>query len=275
MKTVLTLTICAFLLTPLTAEFKSEPRAGTNDYLRSIGYTDEQLSSGTKTEEREPFASAQGAVALQDPVGDVLNRYGASADILVPWADLVGVALKKNESQEQWVVTFTLAEDLQDRPSGKANVLFYVDGDENSTNNAPDGIRAETDREFSIEYTPELSWYTDYRWYNAPEDFWAMNVETAMAFTMSGRDITFLIPFAELPGNLNPTWRAAVAASDGTYTQVDVAPGVGFPPPIGETYPTAAPATGFDWVQFFGFFLILMAIPLGRWLKKRSERASK
>lgn len=238
MKTILVFVISAFLLAPITAELKSEPRAGTDDYLRSIGYTEKQLSSGTETEEREPFLFVEGAVLAQDPVGDVLNRFGATADILVPWADLVSVELEKDENEKQWMVIFTIAENLEDRPSGKANVLFYVDGDADTTNNAPDGIRAGMDREFSIEYTEELGWYADYRWYNAPEDFWATNVKTTMRFTAKNTLISFFIPFEKLSGDLAPNWRAAIAVSDGTYTQVDVAPGVGFPPPIGQAYPT-------------------------------------
>jgi hypothetical protein len=224
------------LFLPLTGIAKGGGEPGTDGYLRSIGYTDEQLSAGVVTEKREAFGILEGEADAEDPSGDVLNRFGATAEIQVPWADLVGASLEKD--RDGWTVTFELAEPVADEPSGKANVIFYVDSDADTSNNDADGIKGGADREFSIEYNQENGWYTDYRWYNAPEDFWAMNLETTMVPSVNDTDVTFTVPFSELPEDVIPRWRAVTAVSQGDKTQIDVAPGVGFPPPIGETYPT-------------------------------------
>lgn len=238
MKTLIGFFVVTFLFLPLSGQMKNEPRAGTDDYLRAIGYSDEQLTLRLTTEERAPFLMAENAANIKDPIGDVLNRFGATTEMQVAWADIIGAALEKNEAAEVWIATFLFAAPLPERPTIGVNVLLYADADGDTENNEPNGIRGGADREFALQFTDDRQWETDFRWYNAPADFWAVNKETAMSFKVLEDSIVFKIPFSELPGDLAPRWRVAMAVSDGTYTQIDAAPGVGFPPPVGEMYPS-------------------------------------
>ncbi len=228
---------------PLAA-MASGPNAGTDDYLRSIGYTNEQLSAGVATEERESFLIAEGARSVSDPVGDVLDRVGDSTTLAEPWGDLTGASLAKDETTGTWVFTATVADAIPDKPDQKFNVLFYVDIDGNRDNNETQGVRADTDAEYTVRYGQideqgTLAWNLGFRWYNAAENAqtWATNKDTAGTFEVSGDTVTLRIPFSEMNADVTARWRAATAVTDGTTTEIDVAPTVGFPPPKGQTYP--------------------------------------
>lgn len=230
------------LLTPLTVQAE-EPRSGTDDYLKNVlGYTDEQLSAEVATEEREPFLSATGVQTVADPGGDALDRNGVTSPLAIPWADLTGAELTRDDGAQGWVLTMTFAETMQDVPSQQVNFLFYADSDGKPENNAPEGVRAGADQWYALVYEQSLGWQTNFRWYNTEAVFWGMDKETAMTYSKEGSTVVFRIPYSELPRDTVAGWRAAVAVSRGSDTQIDVAPGIGFPPPKGQTYPT----TDFD-----------------------------
>lgn len=233
--------ILGFLPTLVVAQ-DTRLYAGTDQYLRNVvGLTDDQLSTKVDTLDREPFASLPGEQSVADPLGDVLHHQGASAQIQVPWADIRTVEVFQNDKTSEWDITVTTGGMIPEKPPGKAQFLFYTDRDTDTTNNDPDGIKGHMDQEFSVEFDPnDQAWIADFRWYNPePVDFWAVDRNTAMTFTFSGDTLTLHIPYEELPTNPTPLWRAVIAVTDGGQTQVDVVPGIGYPPPKGEAYPEA------------------------------------
>jgi len=218
-----------------------ETRAGTDDYLRDeLGYTDDMLATGAHMEDREAFDYSTGEKIADDVLGDVLDRTGQTSTLQVPWADIEQVRLAKNPDLQAWDLSVTVGSEIDADASMKAQVLFYADIDSDAQNNAPDGIRAQTDREWSIDYSTEQDrWYADYKWYNAEADFWAYNIETTAIATISDNTFFLQIPFAELPEGIAPNWRVVIAVSKGDATQIDAAQDIGFPPVKG-----AAPAEG-------------------------------
>jgi hypothetical protein len=58
-----------------------------------------------------------------------------------------------------------------------------------------------------------------------------------MRFRIKDDVVTLSIPLSEVPAS-EPSWRLVMGVSDGNRTQIDVAPGEGFPPAKG----TAPPA---------------------------------
>lgn len=227
--------IAIFLLAIPTSAFAAT--AGTDEYLRELGYTDTQLSTEVVTEDREAFFGADGIGRIEDPIGDVVTRFGTTSEIREPWGDISLATVAKNEETQAWDVTVTLGGAIPETPGRAAQLFVYLDADGDASNNAPDGIRIGTDAEFSVQYDATNGWYADFRWYNANAIFWAVNKDTAATFDVVGDTVTVHIPFAEAPSTLTPRWRVAMAVADGSETQIDVAPGTGFPPPKGETYP--------------------------------------
>lgn len=211
--------------------------AGTDGYLRGMGFTDSQLSTPVMTENREAFKAVEGTGQVTDPAGDVVDRTGVTSKIGAAWGDIITADLAKDETAQAWNVTVTLGEDVPETPSTQNQIFFLIDADGDTGNNDTNGYRIGTDAEFSILHTQEAGWHTGFRWYNKEADFWAKNKETAATFTTEGGVISLRIPFAEVSGSVTPRWRVVMALANGTDTQVDVAPGIGFPPPKGETYP--------------------------------------
>jgi hypothetical protein len=235
-----------FFLTPFFC-LASDIRPGTDDYLIANGWTEEQLSTNAATEAREFFASTTSEAVVNDPYGDVLSRTGTHPLITNAWGDITEVELKKDEDKQCWSIDFTLAGDIPASSAVQANFLIYLDGDNDTTNNAPEGVRANMDKEFSIKNS-ETGWVTDYRWYNsAPNALtWAINKDTASTFVFDGNKLNVCIPFSEVGKEITPIWRAAVAIYDGTNTQIDVVQNTGFPPIKGETNNTIN-QTGNSW----------------------------
>jgi hypothetical protein len=223
------------------------PRPGTADYLRDVLHMDEaRLTQGMNTEDRKPFAFATGETEAPDAIGDVLDRTGVEAKFSAPWADLVSASLRKEA--DAWVVTWTLAETFPtDEAQHKIQWLFYADQDGDAQNNAPaEGVRGDMDVEYSIERDEEGTWVADMRWYNKAADFWAIDRETEAVHAFEGDRVVLRIPFVEMSAAATPNWRvvAAVAGSK-TATQIDVAPGIGFPPPKTSTEETLAAPSRF------------------------------
>lgn len=237
------LAILTLLSLPLVS-LAAGPTPGTNEYLKSVGYTDDQLNQKVATEQREAFPIAEGAVAVQDPVGDVLDRVGDTSPVHDPWGDVTSASLTKDESAGNWVFTTTVAGTIPPTPTDKINFLFYVDGDGDKTNNETQGVRADTDMEYTIRYGATdaqgtVAWNLAFRWYNGAADAktWATNKTTAGTFDIKDGTVTLRIPFSEISKDVTPRWRMAAALASGSDTEVDVAPAVGFPPPQGQTYP--------------------------------------
>ena len=224
------------LLLP-TLALAAAPAAGTSDYLRSLGYTDAQLSPVATTEQREAFEISTGAGNVDDPVGDVVDRKGGVASVTEPYGDVSRVTLTKNDAAQTWDAVVTVGETIPEKIDKKIQLSIVVDVDGDDVNNAPEGVRVGTDAEFTVQTTPEHPWYTDFRWYNKDANFWATNKETASTFEIQGETISMHIPFSELPGDVTPSWRVILAVANGNDSEIDVVPGIGFPPPKGETYP--------------------------------------
>jgi hypothetical protein len=217
--------------------------AGTDGYLVANGLTETQLTTNVATEDREPFISAVGETTISDPTADVVSRTGTHPTLNYGWADLTSASLKKNETNQCWLFTLQTAEDIPTSAPWQANFLLYIDHDADTSNNAPQGVRINTDYEIAVKYGTEdeniaPQWFTDFRWYNPEPDFWATDKETASTFEFKGNQLNICVPFSEISSEVTPTWRAAAVGSDGKATQIDVVPGAGFPPPLGETYPT-------------------------------------
>ncbi len=271
------LAIAIFLTVPFSA-LASEWVAGTNGYLMWLGYTDAQLTARVATEDREPFQTAEGTGALEDPFGDVVSRWGETSAIEYPWGDLSSVTVTKNETTQTWDVAFAhgaaVPEKLTD--TQKAQWFVYLDSDGDIANNALEGIRVGADAEFSVQYNQEHGWYADFRWYNKTTDFWATNKETKMTFAMDGGTVTLRIPFSEAPETLAPHWRASMGIVEGTAMQIDVVPGVGFPPPKGETYPTGGTADGYaaadNYLVASAAAITLVGYATFQWVAKKRRR---
>lgn len=235
-----------FLLLPLAAS-AADFRPGTDDYLRlKLGMTPEQLSEGIPTEEREPFATMRGEASADDPLGDVLDRAGRTTTLQHPWGDLDGVTVERKEGDGVWEIRAKLGGPLPTKPSDKVALYVYADADGEAVNNAPnEGVRGGMDAEFALQHNQDAGWYTDFRWYNSAENAkaWGIDRETAMRFRISGDTVTLSIPLSEVPAP-EPSWRIVMGISDGNRTQIDVAPGEGFPPPKGSA--PSAPPTALD-----------------------------
>jgi len=215
-------------------------RLGTDDYLRQvIGLTETELKQKFATEEREKFAAVKGPGQITDPAGDVLDRVGQTAEISVPWADLLGASLSKDEKKQLWILQLTTAAPIPNQPSMQVQFFAFLEGDGLTDNNDPDGIRADMDREYSIKYDAAVGWYLDYRWYNREPDFWAVDKKTVGHFTISGDKVFFEIPFSEIGSEVIPDWRTAAAVQSGMAMQIDAAPTIGFPPPLGTQIATS------------------------------------
>ncbi len=215
------------------------PAAGTDEYLVEIGYTEEQLSTEASTENREAFEMAEGEGRIEDPLGDVVNRFGTTSSVKQPWGDIERAVIQKNSETGTWDVVVTLGGVVPEKPSMSAQLFVLLDTDGEKANNDRDGFRIGTDAEFSLQTTTEHPWYVDYRWYNPDPQFWAVNKETASSYKIDGDTITMHIPFSEAPESLIPHWRVVMGLADGAENQIDAVPGTGFPPPKGETYPSA------------------------------------
>ncbi|MFA6131954.1 MAG: hypothetical protein WC702_02720 [Patescibacteria group bacterium] len=258
-------------------------RPGTDDYLIANGWTEEQLTTTMATEGRETFAATTGEAKVEDPSGDVLSRTGTHPLINNAWGDITAVEIKKDETRQCWSADFTMAADIPATSSVQANFLIYMDGDNDVTNNAPEGVRANTDKEFSIKNS-EDGWSADYRWYNSAYNAltWAINKDTTSTFAFNGNKLNVCIPFAEVGADITPIWRAAVAIYDGTNTQVDVAQNTGFPPIKGETDNTVNQTSvnylknllSWQTLEFFGGLVVLAGlVKLVVWLIKRKKKA--
>lgn len=250
-----TISLISFIsiISPLAIFASSfSPSAGTNEYLTKIGYSDEQLATEASTENREAFDMAEGEGRLEDPLGDVVDRFGTESSVKQPWGDIERAIVTKNVESSTWDFTVTLGGVVPEKPTIKAQLFILMDTDGVKANNDRAGFRIGTDAEFSIQTTPEHPWYTDYRWYNPDPDFWAVNKDTTLTYEMNGSVITVHIPFAEAPETLAPHWRIVMGLADGAETQIDAVPGVGFPPPIGETYPSESvePSKMLGWISW-------------------------
>lgn len=272
----LTFTAAISLLLP-TLALAATPVAGTSDYLRSIGYTDAQLSPIATTEQRESFSISTGAGDVEDPVGDVVDRKGGVASVTEPYGDVSRVTLTKNDAAQTWDAVVTVGGTIPEKIDKKIQLSIVIDADGDTTDNAPGGVRVGTDAEFTVQTTPEHPWYTDFRWYNKDADFWATNKETASTFEIAGETISMHIPFSELPGDVTPSWRVVLAVANGNDSEIDVVPGIGFPPPKGETYPTPAETSTIDiqpaakWIAITAFAAALSVLVHRKFAKKRKK----
>lgn len=232
-----------FLLPIVASAHDGGFRPGTDDYLRQqLGLGDEALSMGVPTEERDPFASVRGDAFIDDPFGDVLDRAGRSTSLQQPWGDLGHVSIERKEGDGVWEIRAELGASLPGKPADKVALYVYADTDGEAANDAPDeGVRGGMDAEFALQHNQDAGWYTDFRWYNAAENakMWGVDRETAMRFRLNKDVVTLSIPLAEVPA-ADPSWRLVMGVSDGNRTEIDVAPGEGFPPAKG-TAPAAPP----------------------------------
>ncbi len=229
------------------------PAAGTDEYLVEIGYTEEQLSTEASTENREAFSMAEGEGRVEDPLGDVVNRFGTTSSMKQPWGDIERAVIQKNSETSTWDVIVTLGGIVPEKSSISAQLFVLLDTDGDKSNNDRDGFRIGTDAEFSLQTTSEHPWYVDYRWYNPDPQFWAVNKETMSSYEIDGNTITMHIPFSEAPESLTPHWRVVMGLADGAENQIDAVPGTGFPPPKGETYPSdskVAASLSLGWITW-------------------------
>ncbi|NBS41344.1 hypothetical protein EBS80_01655 [bacterium] len=260
-----------------TIALAASPVAGTNDYLKSLGYTDAQLTEHVATEDREFFETAEGTGSVSDPFGDVVSRWGETSAIHNAWGDISDVTLSKNDTTQTWDFVMTLGGDVPEKLADKqkAQWFTYMDLDDDISNNAIDGIRAGMDAEFSVQYNNEHGWYADFRWFNNVTDFWAVNKETAAAYELNGNTLILRVPFAEAPSTLAPHWRTAMGIVEGSDMQLDVAPGIGFPPPKGETYPTDESGSAYSdasdlWVGGIAA-AVIVAYGAFQWVAKKRQ----
>jgi len=272
--------LIAFLFTLPFFCLAADIRPGTDDFLIANGWTETQLSTPMATEGREIFSATIGEKSINDPVGDVLSRTGTHPLITNAWGDITNTELKKDNARQCWSVNFTMAADIPASSTIQANFLVYMDGDNDNKNNAPDGVRIGTDKEFSIKNS-ETGWVADYRWYNSAANAltWAINKDTKSTFTFNKNTLNVCIPFAEVSADITPTWRAAAAIYDGANTQIDVGQNTGFPPVKGEIDNTANQSEN-SWLSLLnwralevvaGIVVLLIAIKLGFWfLRKKS-----
>ncbi|MBU0646383.1 hypothetical protein KJ611_02825 [Patescibacteria group bacterium] len=251
--------LISFLSQPVLALAKDSIRAGTDDYLRDeFNYTPEMLTTPLTTEQREKFQLAKGETSVDDPLGDVLGRAGNSTSMQVPWADIEKTKVVKDAEKQAWEVKVAMGGLVPGVVTyNKAQLFVYVDRDGLADNNDYDGTGADMDAEFSLQYNVEQDWYTDFRWYNQPEDFWAFDQETKTTFEITENTMTLLIPFDEVPANASINWRTIMAVQDGTQTQIDVAPGIGFPPPLGGEYPKEP--FRINWPKLSAGWIVLIA----------------
>ncbi len=276
MQTIPKTFIAISLLLPSLA-LAAAPAAGTSDYLRSLGYTDAQLSPVATTEEREAFEISTGDGDVEDPVGDVVDRKGGVTSVTEPYGDVSSVSMTRNDSAQTWDAVVTVGGAIPEKIDRKIQLSILIDADGDTANNAPGGVRVGTDAEFTVQTTPEHPWYTDFRWYNKDADFWATNKETTLTFEMSGETISMSIPFAEVSGDVTPSWRVVLAVAKGNSSEIDVVPGIGFPPPKGETYPTPAETSTIDippaakWVVITTLAAILSVLVHRKFAKKRKK----
>ena len=175
----------------------AERQPGTDDYLRGeVGLSNEQLSKEIPTEQRSPFALADGKGTLYDPTGDVLTRAGTTSPVNLAWGDLITASIFKNKEQKAWYFTLEMAEAIPEKPSVNVNFLFYFDVDGEKTNNDVDGIRIHADTQFIIAMDPtSFAWKPEYRWYNKEQKFWAFNKETRANVQVQGTQVELLVPF--------------------------------------------------------------------------------
>lgn len=257
---------------------------GTDEYLIFAGLTEEQLTTKVNTENREPFISARGETSITDPTGDVLSRTGTHPEINYGWGDLIATSLSKNNEEQCWLFVLQAAEDFPSSVSWQANFLLYIDSDNNLDNNALEGVRANTDYEISIKFSTsdesKKDWYADLRWYNPTTDFWATNKTTASTLKFKEDQLSVCVPFDEISAEITPTWRTAAAVSDGENTQIDVAPGTGFPPPKGQTYLTWKTSTNeaslLNWQALgivIGIAVLLGLIKIVFWFVEKKKKA--
>ncbi len=255
--------IVLLFLAPLTVFASStteEERAGTDIYLRNeAGFTEADLSTKLVTEKRKAFPLAHEADAVNDPIGDVLSRYGTSSGMNVAWGDLERVSAEKN-SDGSWTFHVVAATDIPEILSHQAQLLLLVDRDGNADNNDLAGIHGGVDAEFAVERTVN-GWNTDFRWYNKEADFWAVDKETLASFTREKNAFSLTIPAEELPNGAS-SWRVVLALANGSDTQIDAAPGIGFPKPLGtEETPTNAQTTKPS-IALYGIPFVLIGLGL-------------
>lgn len=248
------------LLAPLPAQGNGP--AGTDEYLRrTMGYSDSELATPLATEKREPFPVVDGIITIDDPTSDIVDRLGTSSAMRVPWMDIVSASVRKNTDTSSWDFTMETAAGIPARSTEKKTQFFFmIDKDGDALNNETIGFNSNVDTEFTVEWDEAAgAWGTDYRWYNQPVDFWAFNKDTASTFVFSGNRLVYSVPFSELPEDAQIKWRLSAAVSDGKATAVDTAPGIGFPPPIGEPAHSAS-AFQFPQIPAYGYVLIVAVV---------------
>lgn len=243
--------------------------AGSSEYLETKNAT--QLEEKLAAENREIFPVADAKDTVTDPTGDVVDRWGQAATTLISWVDITDANVTKNTSTNHWDVHISTAAPIPNTLSGKAQVLIFIDHDGYQTNNVKEGFRSNADREYSLQYNADNGWYTDYRWWNPdPVNFWAIDQETASVFHLNGAELIYSIPFAELPENAEFRWRANVAVTYGTSTNVDIAPGEGLPP----SQSGATSQSDTAWMQHAWVIAAILTIIAGALLaiKRRTRR---
>ncbi|MFH1405560.1 MAG: hypothetical protein ABIH21_05770 [Patescibacteria group bacterium] len=274
MKNIIKTIAIIAIFTSLPVAVFASIRPGTDDYLRQkLGITDEQLQTAVKTEERQAFDFTKGEKTLEDPQGDVLSRVGTTTSIQKPYGDITKVVAQKNENLKTWDVIVSLAGPVPELPPIAINCYVYVDRDGDNTNNEKAGVRGQMDAEYQVAYNPdEQEWQNRFRWYNIEEDFWAFPESKA---THSKNDNTFTIhiPFDEITADGFPNWRVVMALGTTTDTQIDVAPGIGFPAPLGEKPYVDSRRNRFLMAEYLLIILAVLVVSVGAFIiKEKSGR---
>jgi len=233
MKKIQIFFLLIFLITPFSAI--AAPQAGTDEFLREkLNLPIESSDEPINPEDRENFDLAKGEALVIDPSGDVLTRLGTPSSINEAWGDIKRVEMTRNKKAKTWDLIVQLGGEIPIKPSVSAKLAVMVDLDGRQDNNDEDGTRGQADAEFSLIYNSEANqWQTRYRWYNPQSDFWAIDKSTTMTRSTEGDEFILRIPFSEIPSE-KPLWRVILALADNNETQVDVAPTIGFPPPLGK-----------------------------------------
>lgn len=107
------------------------------------------------------------------------------------------------------------------------NIFFFLDIDNDTSNNAKTGTRAGSDTAFSLLWSVENQKWVTIEWkYDSISDNWDSKVNLSILFMPLDTENGFIIhvPYEILPEDTNAPFRATVATSKGVESMMDTSP---------------------------------------------------
>ena len=215
---------------------------------------------------------------------DNLNDYVSLAGPLVTGSDVIDISgAQMAAAASGWQVTVSTVAPAQQNPRLPTTIIAYLDVDGRADNNATSGLTAGADTAFEIVYAGG-GWHV-FRGQIDHATGTITTVPTNATYSISAKDYTLNIPYAEVPKTAPAYWRVAATEADSSRRTIDYAPDAGM-----ACTPSLAPKNSWtalalrvktlwnsglsDQVLVGVVVLAALLVVLWRWIKSKKEKPS-